>query len=153
MECRYQKRRSEIAVSRTRFHSRQDGRTPFEQGRELVGLIPGARFVPLESRNHLIFETEPAWKQVVEAINEFLPVSPDRSAALLFDELTSREREILELVARGLTNTEISARLKISDKTVRNQVSIILSKLGVGSRAQAVAVARDAGFAGERRGG
>jgi DNA-binding NarL/FixJ family response regulator len=42
--------------------------------------------------------------------------------------------------------------LKISDKTVRNQVSIILSKLGVGSRAQAVAVARDAGFAGERRG-
>jgi pimeloyl-ACP methyl ester carboxylesterase/DNA-binding CsgD family transcriptional regulator len=135
------------------FHSRQDGRIPFEQGRELAGLIPGARFVPLESRNHLIFETEPAWKQVVEAINEFLAVSPDRSAALLFDELTSREREVLELVARGLTNMEISTRLKISDKTVRNQVSIILSKLGVGSRAQAVAVARDAGFAGERRGG
>jgi pimeloyl-ACP methyl ester carboxylesterase/DNA-binding CsgD family transcriptional regulator len=128
------------------FHSRQDGRIPFEQGRELAGLIPGARFVPLESRNHLIFETEPAWNQVVEAINEFLAVSPDRSAALLFDGLTSREREVLELVSRGLTNMEISTRLKISDKTVRNQVSIILSKLGVGSRAQAVAVARDAGF-------
>ena len=42
------------------FHSRQDGRIPFEQGRELAGLILGARFVPLESRNHLIFETEPA---------------------------------------------------------------------------------------------
>jgi pimeloyl-ACP methyl ester carboxylesterase/DNA-binding CsgD family transcriptional regulator len=128
------------------FHSRQDGRIPFEQGRELAGLIPGARFVPLESRNHLIFETEPAWKQVVEAVNEFLAVSPDRSTAVMFDELTSREREVLELVARGLTNTELSARLKISEKTVRNHVSIILSKLGAVSRAQVVAVARDAGF-------
>ena len=128
------------------FHSRHDGKVPFEQGRELAGLIPGARFVPLESRNHLIFETEAAWKQVVEVINEFLAVSPDRSTALPFDELTPREREVLELVARGLSNTEISAPLKISEKTVRNHVSIILSKLGAGSRAQAVAVARDAGF-------
>ena len=79
-------------------------------------------------------------------INEFLAVSPDRITALLSDELTSREREVLELVARGLSNMEISARLKISEKTVRNHVSIILSKLGAGSRAQAVAVARDAGF-------
>jgi pimeloyl-ACP methyl ester carboxylesterase/DNA-binding CsgD family transcriptional regulator len=128
------------------FHSRQDGRIPFEQGRELAGLIPGARFVPLESRNHLIFETEPAWNQVVEFINEFLAVSTDRSMTLLFDELTSREREVLDLVARGLSNMEISARLKISEKTVRNHVSIILGKIGAGSRAQAVAVARDAGF-------
>jgi pimeloyl-ACP methyl ester carboxylesterase/DNA-binding CsgD family transcriptional regulator len=130
------------------FHSRQDGRIPFEQGRELAGLISGARFVPLESRNHLIFETEPAWKRVVEAINEFLAVSTESNTALSFDELTSREREVLELVARGLSNMEISARLKISEKTVRNQVSIILSKLGVNSRAQAVAFARDAGFGG-----
>jgi pimeloyl-ACP methyl ester carboxylesterase/DNA-binding CsgD family transcriptional regulator len=128
------------------FHSRQDGRIPFEQGRELAGLIPGARFVPLESRNHLIFETEPAWNQVVEFINEFLAVSTDRSMTLLFDELTSREREVLDLVARGLSNMEISARLKISEKTVRNHVSIILGKIGAGRRAQAVAVARDAGF-------
>ena len=128
------------------FHSRQDGRIPFERGRELAGLIPSARFVPLESRNHLVWETEPAWKQVVEAVDEFLAVSPDRTPALMFDELTSREREVLELVARGLTNMELSARLKISEKTVRNHVSIILSKLGSVSRAQAVAVARDAGF-------
>jgi len=132
------------------FHSHLDGRIPFEQGRELAGLIPGARFVPLESRNHLIFETEPAWKQVVEVINEFLLVSPDRRTGLSFDELTPREREVLELVARGLSNLEISARLTISDKTVRNHVSIILSKLGVNGRAQAVAFARDAGFGGRR---
>jgi DNA-binding NarL/FixJ family response regulator len=114
-------------------------------------LIPGARFVPLESRNHLIFEAEPAWKQVVEVIDEFL-VSPNGRTGLSFDELTPREREVLELVARGLTNIDASARLKITEKTVRNHVSIILSKLGVNSRAQAVAFARDAGFGEERRG-
>ncbi|MGY3585753.1 pimeloyl-ACP methyl ester carboxylesterase/DNA-binding CsgD family transcriptional regulator [Bradyrhizobium sp. USDA 4341] len=128
------------------LHSRQDGRIPFEQGRELAGLIPTARFVPLESRNHLIFETESAWKQVTEAISGFLAVTSGRSTALIADELTSREREVLELVARGLTNVELSTRLKISEKTVRNHVSIILGKLGAVSRAQAVAIARDAGF-------
>ena len=128
------------------LHPRHDGRIPFEQGRELAGLIPAARFVPLESRNHLIFEVESAWKQVVEAINDFLPVSSSRSTALIVDELTSREREVLELVARGLTNVGLSTRLKISEKTVRNHVSTILSKLGAVSRAQAVAIARDAGF-------
>jgi DNA-binding NarL/FixJ family response regulator len=64
----------------------------------------------------------------------------------VLDELTAREREIVELVAQGLDNGEISAQLKISDKTVRNHVSIIFSKLEVASRAQAVALARDAGF-------
>ncbi len=59
---------------------------------------------------------------------------------------TAREREILELVAQGLNNAEIAARLKISDKTVRNHISIIFSKLEVASRARAVALARDAGF-------
>ena len=53
---------------------------------------------------------------------------------------------MLELVAQGLSNIKYLVRLKISDKTVRNHVSIILSKLGAGSRAQAVAIARDAGF-------
>lgn len=131
------------------FHSRLDGRIPFEQGRELAGLIPGARFVPLESRNHLIFETEPAWKQVVDVINEFLAVSPNRRTTFLIDELTPREREVLEIVARGLSNTQISVRLNIAEKTVRNHVSIILSKLGANSRAQVVAFARDAGFGGK----
>jgi DNA-binding NarL/FixJ family response regulator len=65
---------------------------------------------------------------------------------LALDDLTSREREVLEFVAQGLDNERISTRLKISEKTVRNHVSTIFSKLGVNSRAQAVAVARDAGF-------
>jgi DNA-binding NarL/FixJ family response regulator len=82
----------------------------------------------------------------VNEIDEFLSVSPDRSTAFAFDELTARERDVLELVAQGSSNIDISVRLKISEKTVRNHVSIIMSKLGAVSRAQAVAVSRDAGF-------
>jgi DNA-binding NarL/FixJ family response regulator len=61
-------------------------------------------------------------------------------------ELTSREREVLDLVARGLPNGEIADRLFLSEKTVRNHVSNIFTKLHVGDRAAAVARARDAGF-------
>jgi DNA-binding NarL/FixJ family response regulator len=65
-----------------------------------------------------------------------------------FPELTEREREVLNLVARGLTNTEIAARLVVSDKTVRNHVSNVFAKLHVTNRSGAVARARDAGLGG-----
>jgi len=63
-----------------------------------------------------------------------------------FPVLTDREREILDLVARGLTNAEIARRLFLSDKTVRNHVSNVFAKLQVSDRAEAVAKARDAGL-------
>jgi DNA-binding NarL/FixJ family response regulator len=67
-------------------------------------------------------------------------------AAVPFPELTEREREILDLVARGLTNAAIARRLVVSDKTVRNHVSNVFGKLHVADRAEAVARARDAGL-------
>ncbi|HEX5771005.1 MAG TPA: response regulator transcription factor [Nocardioidaceae bacterium] len=63
-----------------------------------------------------------------------------------FPELTEREREVLDLLARGLTNAEIARRLVVSDKTVRNHVSNVFAKLHVTDRASAVARARDAGL-------
>lgn len=60
--------------------------------------------------------------------------------------LTGREPEVLELLARGLTNDAIATRLFLSPKTIRNYVSTIFGKLDVGSRAEAVAKGRDAGF-------
>jgi DNA-binding NarL/FixJ family response regulator len=63
-----------------------------------------------------------------------------------FPQLTEREREVLDLVARGLTNAEIARRLVVSDKTVRNHVSNVFAKLQVAGRAEAVARARDAGL-------
>ncbi len=62
--------------------------------------------------------------------------------------LTDREAQVLELMARGLTNTFIAERLYVSDKTVRNHVSNIFTKLGVSDRAAAVARARDVGLGG-----
>jgi pimeloyl-ACP methyl ester carboxylesterase len=125
------------------MHARQDAMVWFDQGRLLASLIPGARFVPLESRNHILLDTEPAWQQFVEALDDFLPTAHPLAA---LDELTARERDVLELVAQGSDNTEIADRLKISEKTVRNHVSLIFGKLGVNSRGAAVARARDAGF-------
>lgn len=63
-----------------------------------------------------------------------------------FPALTAREHDVLDLVARGLTNAEVARRLGVSDKTVRNHVSNVFSKLHVAGRAEAVARARDAGM-------
>jgi DNA-binding NarL/FixJ family response regulator len=65
-----------------------------------------------------------------------------------FPQLSDREREVLEFVAEGRANAEIARRLFLSEKTVRNHVSSIFTKLGVTDRAQAVAKARDAGLGG-----
>jgi pimeloyl-ACP methyl ester carboxylesterase/DNA-binding CsgD family transcriptional regulator len=127
------------------LHARREAIIPFEEGRLLASLIPGARFVPLESRNHILLENEPAWRQFIAALEDFLPVS-DSPAALPLDELTAREREVLEAIAQGLDNDEMAVRLGISNKTIRNHVSNVLSKLGVNSRSQAIVRAREAGF-------
>jgi len=65
-----------------------------------------------------------------------------------FPELTDREREVLDLVARGHDNRRISRDLFLSDKTVRNHVSNILTKLGAATRAEAIVRARNAGLGG-----
>ncbi|MFJ8623997.1 LuxR C-terminal-related transcriptional regulator [Kitasatospora sp. NPDC093550] len=67
-----------------------------------------------------------------------------------FAALTAREHEVLRLVARGLDNRRIARELVLSDKTVRNYVSAVLTKLGAGSRGEAIVAARTAGFAPAR---
>ena len=71
------------------------------------------------------------------------------SLEVAFPLLTSREREILDLVARGLDNTSISRRLALSPKTVRNHLSNVFTKLQVVDRSQAIVRARDAGLGRE----
>jgi DNA-binding NarL/FixJ family response regulator len=63
-----------------------------------------------------------------------------------FPGLTTRELDVLDLLSRGRSNTEIAALLFLSPKTVRNHVSAVLGKLGVSTRAEAVARARDVGL-------
>jgi DNA-binding NarL/FixJ family response regulator len=76
----------------------------------------------------------------------FAAMRPSAAPAGLFPELSERERSILELIAQGRRNPEIAAELVLSEKTVRNHVSNILSKLQVADRAQAIVRAREAGL-------
>jgi DNA-binding NarL/FixJ family response regulator len=68
---------------------------------------------------------------------------PGRAA---FPQLTEREREILDLIARGYTNRRIARELVLAEKTVRNHVSHVFAKIQVSDRAAAVVRARDAGL-------
>jgi pimeloyl-ACP methyl ester carboxylesterase/DNA-binding CsgD family transcriptional regulator len=130
-------------------HARGDLRVPFDEGRRIAGLVPGARFLPLETRNHVLLEGEPAWDAFFDAVDAFLPQRPATDLAPVnFDELTPRERQVLERLAEGLSNREIAAQLDVAEKTVRNQVSAIFDKLGVATRAQAIVRAREAGIIG-----
>lgn len=69
--------------------------------------------------------------------------------AAAFPGLTPREVEVLALIAQGRSNADIAATLFLSPKTARNHVSSILGKLGLATRAEAIARARDAGFGGD----
>jgi pimeloyl-ACP methyl ester carboxylesterase/DNA-binding CsgD family transcriptional regulator len=54
------------------FHVRQDSLIPFNKGHQLAKLIPGAQFVPLDGKNHMLLEDEPAWPKFVSALRSFL---------------------------------------------------------------------------------
>lgn len=129
------------------IHARDDEVIPVAEGRLLAGGIPGAEFVELDSRNHILLEHEPAWQRFQEAVLAFL--FPERAPmGTVFDALSAREREVLALIDQGLSNLDIAERLRISEKTVRNHASNLFDKLGVWSRAQAIVFARDRGFRG-----
>jgi pimeloyl-ACP methyl ester carboxylesterase/DNA-binding CsgD family transcriptional regulator len=125
-------------------HPDRDAVVPLEEGRRLAQTIPNARFLQLDSPNHFMLPDEPAWAGFVEELHAFLPKPAAENG--VFADLTAREREVLGFLARGLDNHQIGAHLRISEKTVRNHVSGIFAKLGVESRAKAVAAARDAGY-------
>ncbi len=127
------------------LHARGDRRVPFEEGRLLAGLIPGARFEPLESANHILLAHEPSFVQFFDAVQAFLAGEGD-AAPLSFVALTPRERQVLGYIAEGRDNAQIAAQLGLSDKTVRNNITHIFDKLGVQTRAQAIVLARENGF-------
>jgi pimeloyl-ACP methyl ester carboxylesterase/DNA-binding CsgD family transcriptional regulator len=133
------------------FHVRGDAMVPFEAGRRLAAALPNARFLPLEGKNHILRADEPAWPIFVRELNDFLAADEPGGdiASNPFTGLTTRERQILDCVARGLSNPQIAKRLTIAEKTVRNHVTSVLSKLGAEHRAQAIVIARKAGLGRE----
>jgi pimeloyl-ACP methyl ester carboxylesterase/DNA-binding CsgD family transcriptional regulator len=135
------------------MHVRDDRLVPFDEGRHLAALIPEARFVPLEGRNHIPSPGEPAFRRFFEELALFLatvvpgsgsvrggrPGEPDPALSTL----TPREREVMALVAEGLDNEAIAAALYLSYRTIERHLSNIYAKLGVeGKAARAAAAAR-----------
>jgi pimeloyl-ACP methyl ester carboxylesterase/DNA-binding CsgD family transcriptional regulator len=132
------------------IHATGDRVAPVEEGRLLGGLIPGARFIELDSENHMPLPEEPAWADFFEQVQDFLRTPRVRGEVAgieqLLTTLTERERQVLEGIARGLDNTEIAAELALSQKTVRNHITRVFDKIGVAHRYQAIVLARDAGL-------
>lgn len=126
------------------LHCRGDARVPFEEGRLLASSIAQARFEPLESANHLPLQGEPAFERAAALIREFLQGAGPPHEHM--GGLSARERQVVELMARGLDNAQIGAHLGLAEKTVRNNVSAVFPKLGAENRAQAIVRAREAGF-------
>jgi len=120
-----------------------DTNPPFAEGRLAASLIPGARLIGLESRNHILLPDEPAWPRWCEEVSAFLRAHP---ASPVLAALSARELELLKLMAEGLDNAQIAARLAISEKTVRNHITRVFAKMGVETRAQAIVQAHDAGL-------
>jgi len=126
-------------------HATGDQIAPFSQGQRLAEGIPGAQFVMLDSPNHIMLEHEPAWQRFCDAVLDFTGVQ-SKAEDEVFRSLSEREREILGKLLSGVSNAEIGRMLFISDKTVRNQLTRIYEKLGVGNRSQAIVFAKDHGF-------
>jgi pimeloyl-ACP methyl ester carboxylesterase/DNA-binding CsgD family transcriptional regulator len=134
------------------IHGRNDRRAPFEEGRNLASLIPGARLVPLDTENHILLSHEPAFQRFFEELRTFLPQQQSRGRpAQPFPDLTAREAQILERIAQGLDNAQIAARLGLSEKTVRNHITHIFDKMGVENRSQAIVRARERGLGQQSR--
>jgi len=142
---------AKVAAPALVFHVRGDAMVPFEAGRRLAATLPNARFVPLEGHNHVLRADEPAWPIFRKELGDFLGLDEQTGDAATGElaALTSREREILDGIARGLTNAQIADRLRIAEKTVRNHVNHVFSKLDARHRAQAIVIARKAGLGRE----
>lgn len=124
----------QVSVPTLVLHLRDDAIAPFEEGRRLAALIPGAQFVPLEGRNHIIGPYDPAWHAFVAEVRRFL-ATDDAPPKGGMSSLTTREREVLRLVATGLDNEEVAGRLYLSVRTVERHLSNVYAKLGVSGKA------------------
>jgi pimeloyl-ACP methyl ester carboxylesterase/DNA-binding CsgD family transcriptional regulator len=122
-------------------HARRDRAVPHDEGRLLASLLSDARFVTLESENHILQEGEPAWDAFVSEVRAFLGDGEPETTDI--SELSERECEVLQLVAAGLSNEQIAERLFLSARTVERHLSNVYVKLRLsGKSARAAAAAR-----------
>ncbi|MBI3738118.1 MAG: alpha/beta fold hydrolase [Chloroflexi bacterium] len=147
-----------IKVPTMVIQAKHDASVSFEEGRQTAAHIPGARFVVLDSKNHILMRNEPAWPYFWNEFYHFLGVDtqlPKEQTTLsasdkILLELSIRERDVLRLLGEGKNNMEIAQKLVLSEKTVRNYVSHIYGKLQINSRGEAIVLARKYGLAEDK---
>jgi pimeloyl-ACP methyl ester carboxylesterase/DNA-binding CsgD family transcriptional regulator len=129
-------------------HRRGDTAVPYERGREVASRIPGARLVPLAGKEHFPWRGDS--HSVIRAVGAFLDGPPgyDDAPAPAPDgsALSRRERDVLALVAAGLTDREIATQLVVSPHTVHRHIANIRRKLGQSTRAAAATEAARLGL-------
>ncbi len=127
-------------------HRRGDRAIPYQLGRELAAAIPGATLIPLEGSAHFAWagDVPSAARALRAALAPEAPPAIDGEPAAVL--LSRREREVLALVAAGLSDQEIADQLVVSYHTVHRHVANIRHKLGRGSRTAAVAEAARLGL-------
>jgi pimeloyl-ACP methyl ester carboxylesterase/DNA-binding CsgD family transcriptional regulator len=126
------------------MHVDGDEAVPFDEGRRLASLIPDARFVPLQGKNHILLADEPAWPRFLEELSAFMGSrwEPEPPAGPVHP-LSDRELHILRYVAEGRSNEEIADTLVLSVRTIERHLTNAYSKLGLsGKSARAAAAAR-----------
>ena len=112
-------------------------------------LVKGARQAELLRALHAVAEGGAVFgPAIARRMVDYFAAAAQAGAAEPFPDLTAREREILDLIARGRANGQIAEQLVLSAKTVRNHVSNIFTKMQVVDRAQAIVKAREAGIGG-----
>jgi DNA-binding CsgD family transcriptional regulator/pimeloyl-ACP methyl ester carboxylesterase len=127
------------------LHRRDDFLTPFPLGRYLAEHLPNATFLELKGEHHLPYFGDA--QAITDAIDSFLgPQNQQPSETFALDALSPREREVLRLVAEGLPNRDIAARLGVSPTTVARHLANIYAKLGVNTRSAAAAYAFKSGL-------
>jgi pimeloyl-ACP methyl ester carboxylesterase/DNA-binding CsgD family transcriptional regulator len=125
------------------LHRRGDRTVPIGRGRELASLLPHARFVPLSGDSHLPWRDDQ--RELFRALAGFVRDEPAPDVTGV-SPLSSRETEILRLVATGMSNREIATTLVLSEHTVHRHVANILRKLAQSTRAAAATQAARAGI-------
>jgi DNA-binding CsgD family transcriptional regulator len=116
----------------------------FDRGRELWGAVIALVAVGVGLK--LADRVRPA-SRLAEPPAPAAAAAPDPAPDALPDGLSPREREVLALLARGLSNKELARELSVSENTVKTHLANLYAKLGVGRRTQALAVAQRLGLA------
>jgi pimeloyl-ACP methyl ester carboxylesterase/DNA-binding CsgD family transcriptional regulator len=142
----------EVQVATLVMHLDDDLIVSFGRGRQVAAAIPGARFVQLHGRDHILQPRDEAWPEFLHQLEGFVGAGAVEGPAPRGEPLSARETQVLRLVGQGLSNQRIAAQLGLSVRTVERHLSNVYVKFDLtGKSARAAAAAREVELRGRDR--